>query len=413
MRTITRTAIGLLLACGLTACGGGGAESAGDAPGAQTPPGDDRPPFDQPIVLSFDDFQAADAVIGQFDLSAIDTDAGLNTANGIGLYGPYGSADGLYVPDEGHDRILGFNSVPVGGGAVADFVLGQPDFESTDGGTTASSFEAPYDCTVAGNRLFVVDHYNHRVLIWNALPKSNTPADVVVGQSNFTSKTAAVSAAGLSYPEDATVAGGRLFVADGRSNRVLIWNSIPATNGQPADVVVGQTNFTSSSTGTSATALSGPTGVWASESRLVISDFGNRRVLIYNTIPTSNGAAADAVIGAPDFDTRGSPDPSATSISGPRGLASDGTSLFVSDTANHRVLIFPFPIRSGDAASGILGQRSFEIGAPNDVDQDGVRGTVGSARTFSGPQGLAIVGNKLLVSDYYNYRVLVFTSRGR
>jgi WD40 repeat protein len=39
--------------------------------------------------------------------------------------------------------------------------------------------------------------------------------------------------------------GVRLFVTDLGYNRVLIWNSIPTQNNQPADVVVGQPDFTS------------------------------------------------------------------------------------------------------------------------------------------------------------------------
>ena len=39
--------------------------------------------------------------------------------------------------------------------------------------------------------------------------------------------------------------GQRLYVTDLGHNRVLIWNSIPTQNGQAADVVVGQPNMTS------------------------------------------------------------------------------------------------------------------------------------------------------------------------
>ena len=45
--------------------------------------------------------------------------------------------------------------------------------------------------------------------------------------------------------------GSKLLVCDKDNNRVLIWNTVPTTNGQPADVVVGQTDFTSSGFGTS------------------------------------------------------------------------------------------------------------------------------------------------------------------
>ena len=40
--------------------------------------------------------------------------------------------------------------------------------------------------------------------------------------------------------------GTHLFVADYDNNRVLIWNNIPTSNGQAANMVLGQPNMTSS-----------------------------------------------------------------------------------------------------------------------------------------------------------------------
>jgi hypothetical protein len=39
--------------------------------------------------------------------------------------------------------------------------------------------------------------------------------------------------------------GSILAVADTSNNRILIWKSIPTTFGQPADIVLGQKDFTS------------------------------------------------------------------------------------------------------------------------------------------------------------------------
>ena len=43
----------------------------------------------------------------------------------------------------------------------------------------------------------------------------------------------------------ATVSGGRLYVADKSNNRVLVWNSFPTVDFQPADHVLGQPDFVS------------------------------------------------------------------------------------------------------------------------------------------------------------------------
>ena len=39
----------------------------------------------------------------------------------------------------------------------------------------------------------------------------------------------------------------KVYVVDQGNNRVLIWNSLPRDTGQPADVVIGQKDFTSRS----------------------------------------------------------------------------------------------------------------------------------------------------------------------
>ncbi|HAA31322.1 MAG TPA: hypothetical protein DCE56_30950, partial [Cyanobacteria bacterium UBA8553] len=38
---------------------------------------------------------------------------------------------------------------------------------------------------------------------------------------------------------------GRLFVADTGNRRVLVWNQLPDSNGQPADLVLGQPDMRS------------------------------------------------------------------------------------------------------------------------------------------------------------------------
>ncbi len=87
----------------------------------------------------------------------------------------------------------------------------------------------------------------------------------------------------------------------------------------------------------------------------------NNRVLIWNNIPTSNGTPADVVIGQADFTSSDNPEPpTAQSFNQPGDVASDGTSLFVEDSSNNRILVFsPFPTSSNLAASVVLGQADF------------------------------------------------------
>jgi len=46
-----------------------------------------------------------------------------------------------------------------------------------------------------------------------------------------------------------------------------------------------------------AKSMRGPQGVWIQNGKLFVADTQNHRVLIFNSIPTANGAAADLVLG--------------------------------------------------------------------------------------------------------------------
>ena len=90
--------------------------------------------------------------------------------------------------------------------------------------------------------------------------------------------------------------GKQLFVCDQNNNRVLIWNSIPSSGNSPADLVLGQQDFThvsanddaqAGSAGVSPTGrtLSGPAGLFITGGKLLVTDSGNNRVLIFDAIP--------------------------------------------------------------------------------------------------------------------------------
>jgi DNA-binding beta-propeller fold protein YncE len=149
--------------------------------------------------------------------------------------------------------------------------------------------------------------------------------------------------------------------------------------------------------------------VWTDGTRLAVCDQSNHRVLIWSTFPTSNGQAADIVVGQPDFLT-GTSGSGTQKLNGPSGVASDGVKLFVADRSNNRVLVFdPFPTSSNPTATGILGQNSFTNVTENDDDQNGVVDAAPTARTMKAPTGVTAVGNRLYVTDSGNFRVLVFT----
>jgi uncharacterized protein (TIGR03437 family) len=276
-------------------------------------------------------------------------------------------------------------------GQAARGVIGQPYFTADLPGATQSLVGAISGLAYANNTLFVADSnragaspVNNRVLIYNNMssqfpdptvmppnqgsrcPLCGGTANVVLGQPNFTATNPNVTQNGLSLPTAVATDGHIVAVADCNNNRVLIWNSIPKSNNAPADVVVGQPNFTSLGTSVppTATSLRGPQGVWIQNGKLYIADTQDDRILIYNSIPKSNGAAADLVLGQPNFTTFVQPDltqalqnATANNLLNPVSVTSDGTHVFVADLGHNRVLIWnSIPTTNEQPADVALGQ---------------------------------------------------------
>jgi hypothetical protein len=101
------------------------------------------------------------------------------------------------------------------------------------------------------------------------------------------------------------IGGGKFVISSYYSSRVFIWNSVPKSAGVPADLILGQPDFSSTgynndTGGVSNRTVSSPRGLWTDGNRLVLADSGNHRVLIWNTFPTKNQQPADVVLGQPD-----------------------------------------------------------------------------------------------------------------
>jgi uncharacterized protein (TIGR03437 family) len=288
--------------------------------------------------------QAARAVIGQVNFTAQIAGASNTLVGGVsGLAYANGT---LIVADSNHvgaspqnNRVLLFQNLnstlpdptaqlvetttcPICGG-IAGAVLGQPDFTTSDIALTQTGMRTPTAVATDGRVLAVADTDNNRVLIWNSMPVYNgQPPDVVVGQPDFVSAGVSSTTANAKFlrgPQGVWIQNGKLFVADTGHDRVLIWNSIPAANGQAADMVLGQPNLTaysptngSTTPAVTAQSMFSPVSVTSDGQRLYVTDLGNNRVLIWNSIPTANGQAADVAIGQPDM-VSGAPDNVGTS----------------------------------------------------------------------------------------------------
>lgn len=307
-----------------------------------------------------------------------------------------------------NNRILIFpNLSALTAGQAATVVIGQPDFTTTTPGLSQTTLNMPIGIGTDGRRLAVADSINNRVLLFNQIPTVNgAAADVVVGQVNFTSNVSATNATGLRVPQGVFLDGQRLMVADTLNHRVLIYNAVPGANGAKADLVIGQADVNSNAEqAASTTSLLSPTSVFFDGTRLIVTDLGHNRVLIYNHLPTSNNAAADVVIGQPDF-TSGDAGFLATGLNFPRAAVTDGTRLFIADTGNNRVLVYnTIPTTNGAAADAALGQRDFIT----EQDIEAIDPARLTPMLLGSPMGLAATPSSLWVAAASDRRVLEFT----
>lgn len=229
-----------------------------------------------------------------------------------GLHSPYGLAydaanNRLFVADLDNSRVLVFDVTTITNGENAINVLGQPDFTTESNATTQSKMTSPrgVELDTANNRLFVADHGSRRVLVFDITAITNGENAVnVLGQPNFTSNAGALTQSGLwgAYDVSYDAANQRLFVVDA-SNRVLVFDVTAITNGENAVNVLGQANFTSDGAATTQSEVNGAYAVSydSNSKRLFVSDSLNHRVLVFDVVAISNGENAANVLGQVNF----------------------------------------------------------------------------------------------------------------
>jgi hypothetical protein len=181
-----------------------------------------------------------------------------------------------------------------------------------------------------GSDVFLTDKHNNRVLYWLSAAGAFLGAspDAVLGQDNLSTNNSGSDLNKLNWPAAVSVGGSRLAVADTFNNRVLVWDQLPTAgeHGGSATCAI--------KLGTTAgiAQFGSPWGVWTDGTRLLVSDtFGqSHRVYIWSDFWSSGSADCTR---APDYSlTAKSPSTGESQLWAPRGISSDGTRLFVSET---------------------------------------------------------------------------------
>ncbi len=399
---------------------------------------------------SFSNGQKADLVLGQRDFLSTFR-GGPRTATSTGLFLPSAVAvdpqGDLWILDSGNNRILRFPRPFDQSEQLPDLVVGQTSFSCATcdlpnaGGLSArtiavggnQAFGAAFAFDRDGN-LWFLDTGNHRVLRYPADvltrdARNGPAADLVLGQVDFLSATPATEVrdrVALRFPTGLALdPAGRLYVADSL-NRILVWE-VPASSGQPANRIVGVFEPPAGQTAPAANdqIFNGPEGLFFVGGSLGVADTRNHRLVFFDPyeqwLPESTlfspRARAAGPVGQNDYTqnkaNRDLPQPDAHTLNSPSHAALLGDELFVVDSLNHRVLVFPAAgLGSASRATRVLGQDAFDRNSRNLIEgrEFSFQGVTTAGNVFDG--GLVVDWNSdpphLYVADSYNHRVLGF-----
>ena len=191
---------------------------------------------------------------------------------------------------------------------TGDILLSGYGFDNAGG---ANKLNHPVSISANYGKLAVTDRFNNRVLIWNTIPSSNTPPDLVLGQANFTTHNSGTGLNNMDFPGQVIITpDGKVLVADSDNNRVLVWTSFPTSSGQSADYALPITNYVNFGD-------SWPWGVWSDGTKVVVTATVAKAVLFWNSFPGPS-TSPDVVL-------------TSSQVGTPRSILSDGNYVMLGD----------------------------------------------------------------------------------
>ncbi|MFY7998702.1 MAG: IPT/TIG domain-containing protein, partial [Candidatus Kapaibacteriota bacterium] len=256
-----------------------------------------------------------------------------------------GTGGDLWITDIMNNRLVMIPSAhTAANGASATTVIGQPNLTSNAAGLSAQNISSPYSTRLdASGNMWVADNVNRRVLRFNAPLSTFQNASIALGVPDFTTNNiVAPSAVRIGTPGDVAVVGASVYVSDISNHRILRFDA-PYTTGMAASVVLGQATMTTGGVNSpnSTLGLSGIQDLYTNGTDLFAADVANHRVLVYlNVNSKTSGAAPDVVIGQPNFTTL-TTGLTQSKLNGLRDVAiTPAGQLIIADQGNHRVLVF-------------------------------------------------------------------------
>lgn len=303
-------------------------------------------------------FQEPDLVLGQGDADGTGRNAGGKVSAHTLQYpsGIWSDGTRLIVADAWNHRVLIWHKMPDRQGQAADVVIGQPNFHQNQPnvagvGTPPSgrSLNWPYGVFSDGKSLWIADTGNRRVLFFESIPSADyTHADGVIGKPDFITRD--YENQDPIWPYSVKISpDGAMAITDTQYYRVLIWRHWREAFTQKAACIIGQPDLDSSGQNQYGLFPQAHTLSWCYDSAffqngLLVADTGNSRILRFSELPDKNSAAANGLLGKPNFHT-GSENADTVfgtdkSLYWPFSICADGNLLAVADTGNHRIIFY-------------------------------------------------------------------------
>lgn len=322
-------------------------------------------------------------------------------------------------------------------GQEANILLGEPGFNQSGGPLL---FNHPKGIATDGTVLMMADGNNNRVLLWDTLPTSNIEPRIVFGQQSFDTNNSGESETELKWPADVAAGGGKYVIADTYNHRILIWDALPNSNASSPDLILTSTEYDDSpDVVPNVNQFAWPWGVWTDGEKLIVAStssgsangdirFGGW-VLIWNTFPTDSNQPADIVLSAN------------REMGTPRSITTDGESFLIVGDHNAQGqssqsgnwLWNTFPTESEQPHDGFLTEEMPMGWMSGDVNSNGDLMMIGDgihvwdgipesddtppAYTLEGREWelrggdgstIAVTGDTIYVSDYNTNRIIGF-----
>ena len=280
------------------------------------------------------------------------------------------------------------------------------------------SIDEPYGNQYIDNdALWIADYGNDEIYKVNNIPTESGSAQAeIINSVEFIDESNEIISRSLDGPQAPFIHNGQLIVSEYNNNTVVIYNEIPQQGQDNLGITLGNID----NGNCSLNGFSSPEMATVGDNKLLVVDANHNRILIWNDVPSSAADTPDLVLGQNSFDTCAANDesqdgtdgdlPSARTLAAPSGVWSDGNKLIVLD-GNNRILIWNnFPTENFVEADIVLGQPDFLSNAGNN-DTDEESNPAASARTLNNAyEGIYSNGQQIFVADSGNNRVLIWNS---